>query len=205
MSTALEPESVATASSSVDSAYLFTTEDFCKMIDAEIFPDEARLELWDGRIYEKMAETFPHAAAGITVNATLNRALPPGWCLSPENPIALGVARTPLPDMVILRGTGHDYFERRAEVADVGLVVEVSVSSLKLDTGSKLAAYAEAGIPADWVVNLVDGAIHVYTTPIPAERRYASVLTFKVGETIPLTLDGVAVAQVAASDILPRR
>ena len=38
------------------------------MLEGEVFPKEARVGLWDGRIYEKMAKTQAHAIAGNKVN-----------------------------------------------------------------------------------------------------------------------------------------
>ncbi len=205
MSTTLEPSPAEAPAHPEGSPYLFTTEDFDRMIEADVFPDEARVELWDGRIHEKMAKTNAHAVAGINATMTLFRNLPPGWCLSHENPIVVRSDRAPLPDLVALRGTGNDYVDRRPQAADIGLIVELSLSSLKFDTGAKLAGYAEAGVPTYWVVNLVDWVIFAHTSPLPAERRYASVATFKPGDLIPLTLGGAAIAPIAASEILPAR
>ncbi len=202
---AADPAPVEVPDGPGGSPYLFTTEDFDRMIEAEVFPIEARVELWDGRIYEKMAKLQPHVVSGNKLNLALFLALPPGWFPGGENSITLGQDKVPLPDMVVFRGRPDDYNERRAGVADIGLVVELAWSSLKSDLGTRLAAYAEAGIPAYWVVNLVDGSIHVHATPVPAERRYASVVIHKPGESIPLILDGVEVARIAASEILPAR
>ncbi len=202
MSTALEPESVATASSSVDSAYLFTTEDFCKMIDAEIFPDEARVELWDGRIHRKMAKDQAHSFTWTKLNAALLPILPPGWSLWSECSILIRPNKAPLPDLMILRGAAEEYRVRRPEAADAALVIEVADSSLKIDTGAKLAAYARAGVAAYWIINLKDGAVHVYTDPVPSEGRYTSAATIGGDGSIPFALDGKPIAMLAASDLL---
>jgi Uma2 family endonuclease len=150
MSTILEQPSVEAPPSPRETPYLFSVDEFYRMIELDLFPRESRVSLWEGQVYEKMAKTQAHAVAGINLTMTLARALPPGWCLSSENPITVDPAKAPLPDMVVLRGTGNDYLDRRPSVADVGLVVEVSMSSLKFDTGAKLAAYASASIPAYW-------------------------------------------------------
>jgi len=185
--------------------YLLSTEDFYRMIEAEIFPDERRVGLWDGRIYEKMAKLRAHAVSGNKLNIALIRALPPGWFLGGENPITIGPDKAPLPDMIVLRGVPDDYRDRRPGVADIGLVVELADSSLRIDTGVKLAAYASAGIPVYWVVNLKDDVVHVYSDPITSEGRFASVATVARGESIPFTLDGARVGLIAASDLLPAR
>ena len=190
---------------SVGSPYLFSVDDFYRMIDADIFPDEARVGLWDGRIYERMAKKQPHAVASSKVITALIRALPNGWFLSSENPITIGHDKAPLPDMMVLRGEPDDYAKRRPTVADVGLVIELSDSSLRADTGPKLAGYAAAGVPAYWVLNLVADVIHIYESPIAAERRYASKRIVPRGGSCDLILDGTNFGAVAARDLLPGR
>jgi Uma2 family endonuclease len=203
MSTVLEQSPVEVTPSSDEKPYLISTDEFYRMLESEVFPREARVGLWNGWIYEKTSKTQAHAVASIDATMTLTRALPPGWCLSGENPFTVSENKAPLPDLIVLRGRGKDYLKRRPGAADVGLVVEFSLTSLKIDTGSKLEAYARAGVVAYWVLNLKDNVIHVYTEPIPSEGRYATVATVGPGESIPLTLDGVLVGPIAASDILP--
>ncbi len=205
MSTALEQSPVEALSSPVEMPYLFSVDEFYRMVEIGIFAPERRVSLWEGRLYEKMAKTQAHAVAGINITMTLARTLPPGWCLSSENPITVGPDKAPLPDMVVLRGVGNDYLDRRPSVADVGLVVEISMSSLKFDTGAKLAAYASAGIPAYWVVNLLDRVVHLHSDPIPEEGRFTSVATLKPVESFPFSLDGTPIGPIAASDLLPAR
>jgi len=184
--------------------FLLSTDAFYQMIEAEIFRREDRVELWDGRIYEKMAKKVPHTNTSMILPGTLNPVLPAGWFLMSENPITLGPRRSPLPDYCVLRGTPKDYLGRYA-AADVGLIIELSESSLRTDTGIKLGNYAEASIPAYWVINLVKNVIQTYETPIPPERRYESAQTYAVGQAVPLRLDGVLVAEIPALDLLPVR
>jgi len=200
-----DPATVAEPIPAGSTPYLFSTDDFYRMIDLEVFPWDTQVYLWEGRIYDKMAKTQWHSVSGIKVGMTLYRILTPGWCVSTEGPITVDQGKSPLPDLAILRGVGDDYLDHRPIAEEIGLVVELSLSSLKFDTGRKLAAHAAAGISAYWVVNLVDLVVHVYSDPIPAEARYASAATFAPGESFPFNLGGVAVGPIAASDLLPGR
>jgi Uma2 family endonuclease len=202
MSTVMEPPIETTLE---EVPYLFSTEEFYRLLETEFFPDDARVGLWEGRIYKKMSKTQAHAVTGDKIHRRLDRALPAGWYVGGENPVTVSENKAPLPDLVVLRGEPDDYIDRRPGTADVGLVVELSFRSLKVDTGTKLAAYASAGFSAYWVINLLDRVIHVYSEPVPAEGRFASMTTVKPGETVPLALDGVQVAMIAASDLLPIR
>ena len=185
--------------------FLFSAEAFRKMIDADVFADDDRVELWDGWIITKMANKVPHSNASMFLSYKLNQILPEGWLLTGENPINLGPNQTPLPDHFVLRGTPRNYSGRYPDPAEVGLVVEIAETSLRRDTTVKLAGYAAAGIPTYWVINLIKNVIQTYETPIPAEGRYESMQTYAVGQAVPLRLSGVLIAEIPASDLLPAR
>jgi Uma2 family endonuclease len=194
--------SVESDSSPIERPYHFTVDDFFRMIDLDFFPDGSRVGLWEGQVYEEMAKNHPHSFSWARLNAALFPLLPAGWSLWAECTVAISQDKAPLPDMLIVRGALEDYRGRRPEAADIGLLVEVADSSLKIDTGTKLKAYAEAGIPIYWVVNVRDGVIHVHSDPIPPEGRYASVSTISPDGSIPLLLDGQPIALIPASSIL---
>ena len=185
--------------------YVFTAEVFERMIAADVFADGDRVELWDGRITIKVAKNKPHWLSSNKTYFALTRILPPGWHPGSENPIRLDPKRVPLPNLVVLRGAFDDYIDRDPTVADVGLIVELADSSIRYDTTTKLAGYAEVGVPAYWVVNLIKNVIQTYAEPVPAERRYAQEATYAVGQAVPLRLDGVTVAEIPAVDLLPVR
>ena len=185
--------------------HLISAATFGRMLEAEVFPDDSRIELWDGRIYEKMAKTQAHAVTGNLVALELARVLPAGWFQGSENPLTINQARIPLPDVVILRGSPKDYLHRLPLPADVGLIVEISVTSLRFDTGAKMVGYAAASIPVYWVLNLVANVILVFEQPNPTERRYQSAQIYAVGQAVPLRLDGVLIAEIPSLDLLPVR
>ena len=60
MSSVLEEPAVEVPSSPLERPYLFSVDDFLRMIDLDLFPDEARVGLWEGRVYEEMAKETSH-------------------------------------------------------------------------------------------------------------------------------------------------
>jgi Uma2 family endonuclease len=202
MSTVLEQPPVEAPSSPVEMPYLFSVDEFYRMIDLDIFPDEARVGLWEGRVYEEMGKKHPHSFSWAMLNATLFPLLPTGWSLWTECSLAVSPDKAPMPDMVILRGDLEAYRYRRPVAGDVGLLIELADTSLKIDTGTKLQAYARAGIPTYWVFNLREDLIYVYAVPIPAEERYGSMTTIGRDGSVPFVLDGTQVAMIPASTIL---
>jgi Uma2 family endonuclease len=184
-----------------------TAEAFLRGVELGLFPPRQRVFLWDGRLYEKMAKKLPHAVTTETARLALSAALPPGWSLWGENPILVDEFTAPLPDLTVVRGTARDYFARRSvpSAADIGLVVELSDSSLRDDRTKVLAKYAAANLPVYWVVNLVDWRVEVDSDPRPGDAgaTYAARASYGPGESVPFVLDGVEVARVAVTDILP--
>jgi len=183
--------------------YPFTADQFTRMIEADIFPRESRVELWDGVVYDKMAKHRAHSISGTMMSYAFMRVLPEGWYAGQEESLELDQRKVPLPDVMIVRGKPTDYPNAFPTARDIGLVVELSLSSLKSDTGPKLRGYARAGIPQYWVANLVANLLLVHRDPVPDEARYATFETYRHGETVPLYLDGVEVVRVAVSEILP--
>ena len=202
MSSVLEQSPAETISSPVERPYLFSVDDFYRMVDLDFFPDDARVGLWEGRVYEEMAKKHPHSFSWSRLNAALFPLLPPGWSLWAECSVTISQDKAPLPDMLILRGDLEVYRKRRPEAADVSLLVELADTSLKIDTGAKLKAYARAGIPNYWVLNLKEGVIHAYSEHVPFEERYASMTTIDPDASLPFVLDGVQIAMISASTVL---
>ncbi|MGO8903174.1 MAG: Uma2 family endonuclease [Isosphaeraceae bacterium] len=82
------------------------------------------------------------------------------------------------------------------------LLVEVAESTLDRDRGEKRRAYASGGILDYWIVNLVVRQVEVYSNPTAG--HYRSLQVFKLGDEIPVLIEGVEVGRISASDVLPR-
>lgn len=61
---------------------------------------------------------------------------------------------------------------------------------------------AAAGVPAYWIINLVDRWVEVYTDPCPEGCRVRSI--YWPGQSVPIVLDGAEVGRIAVDDMLPR-
>lgn len=71
------------------------------------------------------------------------------------------------------------------------LVVEVSVSSRRVDLGTKTAIYAAAGIPECWVLDVEGRALLVHTQPVDGSYtvlirhdEHATVTAARVAVTV---------------------
>ena len=164
-----------------------------------------RVELIDGNVVEKMSQNSPHRSTLDRLDFDLKRLVPTGWWVSCQMPITL-TRSVPEPDIAIVRGDRWAFDDRHPEPTDFGIVIEVSDSSLWYDRTVKGRLYAEAGIPEYWVVNVEERIVEVYTSPTPTATpaEYAARTDYAVGQSVPLVLDGTAVAQLPVADYLPR-
>jgi Uma2 family endonuclease len=184
--------------------YRLSVEQYEAMLQTGILTDQDQVELLEGWLVEKMTENSPHIVANALLLARFSRLMPSGWFLAMQDPIAT-VDSLPEPDAAVIRGEPRDYLQRRPAAADIGLLVEVADTSLDQDRGVKQRAYARAGIPVYWIVNLVDRQTEVYTDPTgPAEEpTYRHRRDYGPADTLTVILDGAEAGSLAARDLLP--
>lgn len=138
------------------------------MGDAGLFEGE-RVELWKGVIVQESPHKSPHASAVQRLTELFLIALAPARRASVrvQLPLALSDDSEPEPDLAIVeRGDYRDAHPSRAL-----LVVEVSDSSLDDDRGFKAEAYAAAGVPEYWVVDVRARTIEIHTDVIEGEAK----------------------------------
>jgi Uma2 family endonuclease len=180
----------------------FSVDEYHRMVEMGLF-DKYRVELLEGIVVRKMTRNPPHDSSLQCIDELLTALLPPGWCKRQQSAITLADSE-PEPDVCVARGDRRSYFTRHPGPADIGLVIEVSESTLP-DDRQKARIYARAGIATYCIVNLVDRQVEVYTGPSgpAAAPSYAHRHDFAAGAHVPLLLDGVAVGQLAVADLLP--
>jgi hypothetical protein len=187
--------------------YDLTVDLFSRMVEAGLIPRDRRVFLLKGRLYEKMARTRAHGSVGAGINMTVVPRLPAGWSLWPESTIVLDPSNAPLPDFAVVRSgdlLGRAAPDRYPGPGDIGLLIEVAVTSLHDDLTTALEPYARALIPAYWVVDVPGRRILVHTEPrvIDGKDEYARVETYRPGQSLPLVLDGREVARIPFHELL---
>ena len=101
---------------------------------------------------------------------TLVLAAASGWHVRIQEPIALGDG-VPEPDVILARGGRRDYRLGHPGPADIGLVVEVSDTSLAYDRDVKVPLYTRAGIPEAWLFDVLGESITRYADPVDGAHR----------------------------------
>jgi Putative restriction endonuclease len=206
MATVTEPEAIE--SETMEQPADITANEFFAMIEAQVFKPDRRLLLWDGRICEKMAKTAAHALTAIEIAETIQRKMPAGWVIWPESPIQLDPQHVPLPDIAVVRGPLSIYRvggkARYPTTLDVGLIIEVAVTSLPKDLKERAEKFARALVPVYWVADVQGHRMIEHLGPqiLDGVGTYASVKTYGQVDVIDLVLDGKSIVKIAIAEML---
>lgn len=192
--------------------YRFTVDQYQRLIEASILPEDGSYELLRGVILRKDNGTVgedtlghkpPHALV-VTLLSVLIAKINSLRChLRIQLPVVLSEDDAPEPDGSIVRGVPRDYATRLPTGADTFCVIEIAHSSLERDEGEKLPAYAAAGIQQYIVVNLRTNVIDEYSDPDPHAGVYNTHISHMKGETFRVNLGDGEFLAVPASDLLP--
>lgn len=180
-------------------------ERYHELIDAGAFAGD-RVELIHGYLIRKMAVKPPHILVLQLLLRYLTRLVEDNgnWHLSSQNPIATDDSE-PEPDIAVIRGGILDYGERLPEGNDLGLVVEISATTLAYDQKVKTALYASVGIPQYWIVDVEGRQIELHTSPLALEERaqYLNKTIYVETDNIPVQIEDELFGEIPVTSILP--
>jgi Uma2 family endonuclease len=182
----------------------FTVDEYHTMIRAGVFAEDENFELLEGLLVRKTPKKPQHWIAIELLRAALNGLNIAGYFVHTQNPVTTSDSE-PEPDVALVRGEPRNYLDGNPDPLQAPLVVEVADSSLSQDRNWKKRIYARAGIPAYWIVNLVNRQIEVFTSPSgPAEQpNYGSRQIVGLDGELPVILDGREVGRLKVKDLLP--
>ena len=147
----------------------WTVADYHRMVDAGILADK-RVELISGEIIDMSPEGPLHAYRGESLGDFFRDRLSGRALVREARPITLANSE-PEPDLALVRGTREDYKHRHPGPQDIFLVVEISNSTLDKDLNEKKQAYAKAGLPEYWVLDLKHDLFIVFRNPVKGEYQ----------------------------------
>jgi Uma2 family endonuclease len=161
---------------------LFTVDEYHRMWDAGILPEENRFELIRGEIIEMPNPKPPHSGRVNRLTHLFTSRLRDSIVLSVQNPSSFDEMSEPVPDVSLLKPRSDFYSERHPLPEDVLLVIEISYSTFRFDSKIKAPLYAEAGIREYWIINIPSNSLEVYTLPVLGQYTHHQI--FKHGQTI---------------------
>ena len=178
------------------------------MVRKGFLDEDEPVELLNGVLVTKMPKNPPHRVATRKTVRGLERLLPAGWIVQKEESLVMPPGNKWEPDVAVVRSELEFDSARDAPAAECCMVVEITETNLARARSEKLPAYAAAGIPVYWIVNLSGGAtsgsavVEVYTDPDPATGRYRSRVDMQPGDDISVVIDGREVGRIAVADLL---
>jgi hypothetical protein len=162
--------------------------EYDRMVELGLFEDE-HLELLRGALVTMSPQGWLHMRIVAWLTERLVRQLDESYEVRPHGPFAASEWSEPEPDVAVAR---KDY-DVRAHPSVVLLLVEVSLSSLRIDRGVKLAIYADAGVPEYWIVDVATMTVEVFTGPV--DGAYTESRVVRDGDVLrPSGLPGVEIA-----------
>jgi len=183
-----------------DDLYRITVDEYEQLADVGVLKDR-RVELINGWLVRKMTTKPPHVIAVDAAREAIAGFLPPGWWLREEKPVRIPDFDEPEPDVSVVRGSRRDYRTRHPGPGDIEFLIEVSDTSLSWDRGEKLSAYARAGVPNYWILNLVDRQLEIYSDPTPTGYQNREVLG--PADRGRVVIDSAELGAIAVADLLP--
>ena len=181
--------------------YRITVDEYERIIRAGALNDPDRVELIDGYLVEKMGKSAEHGYATKKIVKSVEALLAAGWTWRLEQPVRIPDYDEPEPDVTIVRGTDEDYEHRIPDPDDVGLLIEICLTTLDRDRHEKLPAYARGGHPR--VLDCQPGGSTDRGLYRTGADSYGSRVDFKPGQAVPVVIDGQPLGQVAVDAILP--
>ncbi len=177
------------------------TREEVRVLDTTGLFEGQNYELVGGELASKMGKLWTHVRATKKVHDRLDRIFGDNLVYT-EAPIDVAIddnrTNEPQPDVVVL-SEPPSHLHNNPQPTEIALLVEVADSSLRVDTTTKAALYARAGIPDYWVLDLNGRRLIVYREPVDGE--YSKVLVYQEHESVsPLARPG---AQIQVADVLP--
>ena len=159
-----------------------TVSEFERMIAANVWPEDERIELIEGELIAMSPINAPHAAALTALTEIFLQPLQGRAVVWSQNPVRLDDDTRPQPDLALLRPPASRYRAQLPGPADVFLLIEISDTTLTYDRDRKLPLYAKAGIPETWLVDVNGEQVFAYRQP--ENGVYTQLTTYKRGAVI---------------------
>lgn len=181
----------------------WTCDAFHDLCDTGVFMGRKAI-LIDGVIITMAMPNPPHNTSLHLAQDQLRAIFTTGYHVRNQTAFDVGTANDPGPDLAVVPGSIRDYATRQATSAV--LIVEVSDTTLFLDTTTKTELYATAGVQDYWVIDLENRQLLVFRDPVPlpaglGATAYRTRLTF--GPTDKVSPLAAPHATIAVADMLP--
>jgi Uma2 family endonuclease len=161
----------------------FTIEEYHRMGETGILPEDRRHELIGGDIVVREPIGIQHASTVDRLNRLWMSRLGDRANVRIQNPVQFPLLDSELqPDVMLLSPREDFYAAGHPQAADVLLLIEVADTTLRLDRRVKIPLYARAGVREVWLVDLTTSQLEISREPLG--DRYGSVRILTRGERV---------------------
>jgi len=162
-----------------EEAARFTLDDVFEMTRIGALDPDAKVELIDGELVEMAPEGMPHVRAKMQLAMSFMSRTGDAVRVIVDSTLRLSSTSAPDPDLYL--------YDARLPLdsldgASVGLVIEVSGTSLARDLSIKAALYARHGVREYWVIDVASRTVIIHRDP--RDGAYGSVVTALADEAV---------------------
>ncbi len=180
--------------------YEFSVAAYERLAELGILTKKDHVELLEGVVVQMSPIGIGHNFALSVLLKALVLMLKDDWCVRPQSTLQLDKAE-PEPDIAILHGVPENYSARHPNEHDVGLLIEISDSSLTKDRDVKGVIYAQYGLPEYWIVNLIEEQIEIYKRDPSEQAKYLPPVLVGKDQHLTVELNGKVYGQILASKL----
>ncbi|PIB91175.1 Uma2 family endonuclease [Caulobacter sp. FWC2] len=161
----------------------FTLDDVLRMQEAGILQEGARIELIDGALLEMAPEGAPHTRVKMQIAYAFIAKGMGSAIVVVDSTLRLSPTNAPDPDLYV-----YDADLPLASVngTNVGLVIEVSHSTVRYDLAFKVELYAQHGVRDYWVVDVNTDTLIVHRDPV--DGVYRDIVRYSAQDTVTALL-----------------
>jgi len=189
----------------VTPVHRISVDEYHRMIQAGVFTENDNVELLEGWIVNKMGHNPPHDSTIDLAVGEIDAFLPADWFLRVQSAITTDDSE-PEPDVAVVRGPRGRYLKSHPRPLDIGLLIEVSDTTLQGYRDDKEPLYARVRIPVYWIINLPESQVEVYTEPSGPcpDPGYRHKRIYGLQDAIPVMLESTEVGVVAVKNLFPQ-
>lgn len=155
--------------------HLLSVDDYHAMAQAGLFPEQPKVELINGVIFDMPPIGPAHGSVVKQLIKRFTHAVKDEAIVSVQDSIRLGDLSEPQPDICLLQNQKNYYSDAIPQAHNVLLLVEVAHSSLDFDSTTKARLYAAHGVIEYWLVDVANQQLRIYKQP--HKEGYQQVLT----------------------------
>ncbi|MCB9760404.1 MAG: Uma2 family endonuclease [Alphaproteobacteria bacterium] len=153
----------------------FTVDEVLRMVETGVLQEDEHVELLWGELVEVSPQGPLHSVLIRRLTRQFLQAYDTRFGVDAQLPLSVGAGSLPEPDFAVFRIPAGEDPTAHPRGADALLVVEVSVTSQRLDR-LKAGLYAAGGVPVYWLLDVEARQLHVFREPDGERYTAESVL-----------------------------